>query len=83
MLRAMADIRRDILITGLLEDALFEDCLLYTSRVPNVSLFLEDVKDYRSLLVKNGNTYDYQPQSQMPWFVNLIPSLLILSLIHI
>uniref|UniRef100_UPI004026769F ATP-dependent zinc metalloprotease FtsH n=1 Tax=Gemmiger formicilis TaxID=745368 RepID=UPI004026769F len=47
-------------------------------RVPNVSLILEDEKDYRSLLVKNGNTYDYQPQSQMPWFVNLIPSLLII-----
>ena len=60
-----------------------DDIIKY--RVPNVSLFLEDVKDYRSLLVKNGNTYDYQPQSQMPWFVNLIPSLLIivLSLIHI
>lgn len=36
------------------------------------------MKDYRSLLVKNGNTCDYQPQSQMPWFVNLIPSLLII-----
>ena len=53
-----------------------DDIIKY--RVPNVSLFLEDVKDYRSLLVKNGNTYDYQPQSQMPWFVNLIPSLLII-----
>ena len=41
-----------------------DDIIKY--RVPNVSLFLEDVKDYRSLLVKNGNTYDYQPQSQMP-----------------
>ncbi len=53
-----------------------DDIIKY--RVPNVSLFLEDVKDYRSLLVKNGNTYDYQPQSQMPWFFNLIPSLLII-----
>ena len=53
-----------------------DDIIKY--RVPNVSLFLEDVKDYRSLLVKNGNTYDYQPQSQMPWFVNLSPSLLII-----
>ena len=53
-----------------------DDIIKY--RVPNVSLFLEDVKDYRSLLVKNGNTYDYQPQSQMQWFVNLIPSLLII-----
>jgi len=29
-----------------------DDIIKY--RVPNVSLFLEDVKDYRSLLVKNG-----------------------------
>ena len=52
-----------------------DDVIKY--RVPDVNLFLKDVEDYRNLLIQNGGEYDYQPPSQMPWFINLIPSLLI------
>ncbi len=53
-----------------------DDVIKY--RVPDVNLFLKDVEDYRNLLIQNGGDYDFQPPSQMPWFVNLIPSLLII-----
>ena len=43
MLRAMADIRRDILITGLLEDALFEENIWFPA-----ALFAEMLWDPRS-----------------------------------
>ncbi len=55
--------------------------LKYT--VPDVSLFVNDVGDMvneynRDPANKDSKiTYDYKPVSQLPWIVNLIPSLLI------
>ena len=58
-----------------------KDTLKYT--VPEVSLFLKDVhedivnKNNRDDKTDNDVTYNLTPVSEMPWIVNLIPSLLI------
>ena len=56
------------------------DIIYYT--VPDVNLFLKNVLDIvdeanRDDNPNNNVAYDYKPISQMPWFVNLIPTLLI------
>lgn len=50
-----------------------DDIVKYS--VPDIGLFWESIKES---VEANGLRYDFQPPSQMPWFVNLIPSLLII-----
>ena len=52
------------------------DADVITYSVPNVSLFLEDIKDY-----KDAVRYDHIEASQMSsWIVSMIPSLLMIAL---
>ncbi len=50
-----------------------DDVIKYS--VPDVGLFLKGIEEP---IKANGLKYDLQPPSTMPWFVNLIPSLLII-----
>lgn len=52
------------------------DIISYT--VPNVSVFLNDIKEYRKEFL--GSEYDFEPESSLPWIFNLLPSLLIVVL---
>jgi len=58
-----------------------DDNLLYT--VPNVSLFLEDIKEERAKLAADdkGKLYDYEPIQDLPWIVNMLPTLLLVGLV--
>ena len=63
------DVNRDGQITE-------RDVISYT--VPNVSVFLTDIEDYRQEFL--GNEYDFEPESSLPLIFNLLPSLLIVVL---
>ena len=63
------DVNRDGQITE-------RDVISYT--VPNVSVFLNDIEDYRKEFL--GNEYDFEPESSLPLIFNLLPSLLIVVL---
>lgn len=71
--------RKDVNKDGKIDER--DYVLKYT--VPDVSLFVKDVGDMVNQYNRNPDnkdsriTYDYKPVSQLPWIVNLIPSLLI------
>ena len=54
-------------------------------QVPDVSLFLDDVrpiiKQYRETNPDYSIEYNYQEASQLPWLINLLPSLLIVIVV--
>ncbi len=61
-----------------------DDVIKYT--VPEINLFYDNIKD----IVKEANNddttdndivYDYKPQQQMPWFVSMIPTLLVAAFV--
>ncbi len=72
---AWTDLNRD----GKIDEK--DSVLKYT--VPDVSLFVNDIGTLVNEYNRNPEnadsriTYDYKPVSQLPWIVNLIPSLLI------
>ena len=51
--------------------------------VPNVSLFLDDtrdlVKEYNRENPQSPITYDYEPASTTPWWLSLLPSVLLIA----
>ena len=70
--------RTDVNKDGKTDD---KDIIKYT--VPDVNLFLEDVRDIvntnnRDKDPNNNIEVDYRPVSELPWIVNLLPSLLII-----
>lgn len=72
------EFREDTNKDGKIDD---KDIVRYT--VPDVSVFLDDTKDIiresnRDDDPNNNIKFDYEPVSQLPWIVNLIPSLLII-----
>lgn len=61
-----------------------KDVMKYT--VPNVSLFWEQIKDSVENANKSENKtdhidYDIEPESEIPWIVNLLPTLLIVGMV--
>ena len=61
-----------------------KDVLKYT--VPNVSLFWEQIKEPVEKANQSKNEsdhirYDIEPESQVPWIINLLPTLLIVGLV--
>lgn len=51
--------------------------------VPDTSIFLDDIRDMVNNYNKDGNPddyvqFDYKPVNEMPWIINLLPSLLII-----
>ncbi len=71
--------REDLNNDGKIDD---KDIIKYT--VPDVNLFLSDVRDIVNEANRDDNpdndvvSYDYQPVSELPWIINLLPSLLII-----
>lgn len=71
--------REDFNNDGKIDD---KDIIKYT--VPDVNLFLSDVRDIVNQSNRDDNpdndvvSYDYQPVSELPWIINLLPSLLII-----
>ncbi len=53
-----------------------KDIVTYT--VPDINLFYNDLRDYISAQTADGLTYDYAPEAQLPWIINILPSLLII-----
>ncbi|MDD2417421.1 MAG: ATP-dependent zinc metalloprotease FtsH [Oscillospiraceae bacterium] len=70
--------RKDLNKDGKIDD---KDLVKYT--VPDVNLFLQDIREIvnannRDEDAKNNIEVDYQPVSELPWIINLLPSLLII-----
>ncbi len=63
-----------------------KDIVKYT--VPEINLFYDNIKDIvkevnNDEFADNDIVYDYKPQQQMPWFVSMIPTLLIVVFVVI
>ncbi len=70
--------REDLNKDGKIDD---KDLVKYT--VPDVNLFLQDIREIVNTNNRDDNSnndikFDYQPVSELPWIVNLLPSLLII-----
>ena len=56
---------------------------ILTYRVPDVSLFYNDVKEYLGESVKstaeNRLTFNYLPPAEMPWWLSMLPTLLLIG----
>ncbi len=77
LLTLRQDYRQDLNGDGAVDD---RDVIRYS--VPNVSVFLEDIREmvntHNAENPDNRITYNYQPVDEMPWIINLLPSLLII-----
>lgn len=61
-----------------------KDVIRYT--VPNVSLFLDQIRPWMDKVDANEGgdktqSYDIEPESEVPWIINLLPTLLIVGLV--
>jgi len=71
--------REDTNRDGKIDD---KDIIKYT--VPDVGLFLQDIREMVNAANRDDDpnndveAYDYYPVSEMPWIINLLPSLLII-----
>ncbi|MCL2884444.1 MAG: AAA family ATPase, partial [Oscillospiraceae bacterium] len=76
------EFRQDVNKDGTIDD---KDILKYT--VPDVTIFLNQVLDnvdaYNAANPDAPITYDFTPVSQLPWIVNLLPTILIVVVIVI
>ena len=68
--------REDVNKDGKTDD---KDIIHYS--VPNINLFVEDVRTIMDDPDLPAVKYNYQPQTEIPWFVSLLPSFLIVALV--
>ena len=57
-------------------DGLIDERDVVVYNVPSIQIFLEDIQDYQDSLEE----YDRIPATQTPWFVSLLPSILLMVL---
>ena len=69
--------------TGEMKYQLRDSKNILTYRVPDVSLFYNDVKEYLGESVKstaeNRLTFNYLPPAEMPWWLSMLPTLLLIG----
>ncbi len=58
------------------KDGVIDDKDVVTYNVPSIQIFLEDIQDYQD----NLEEYDRIPATETPWFVSLLPSVLLMVL---
>ena len=77
LLTLRQEYRQDLNGDGAVDE---KDVIKYS--VPNVNVFLEDTREmvnsYNQEHPDDRITYNYQPVDEVPWIVNLLPSLLII-----